>query len=159
LRRTAVLRLADFFPSGARIPQYTARHFTELVKEERRELRGKRLVEGALQVFEGLPGFLGIRLFGASSPGGPAAAQTANSGLAQRSFRFGLGDAAAASEDGVGAGQRMGGGASIHAGVVQHQVLGMDELAFEAERRAGLGELRAASGRSCTRAKLRKKMR
>ena len=112
---------------------------------ERCELCGERLVEGALREIKGLPKVLVVRLLLQSpSPGGAAAAQARKSGFARRPVRLRLGDAAAGPENRVGAGELVAGRAYVHAGIVEDEVLEVDELALEAQRRAGVGEMPAA---------------
>jgi hypothetical protein len=109
---------------------------------ERCELRGQRLVEGAYGVIEGLPQVFAVRLvLQFPSASGAAAAQARNSGFARRPVRLRLGDAAAGPQDRVGAGELVAGRASVHCGIVEDEVLEIDELSLETQRRKGVCEM------------------
>ena len=52
-----------------------------------------------------------------------------------------LGDAPARPQHGMGAGQLMGRGADVHAGVVEHEIVEVDQFAFQPQTGAGVGEV------------------
>ena len=72
-----------------------------------------------------------------------AAAQAGEPGRRQRPVGFGLGDAAPGAQHGMGPGQLMGRGADVHVGVVEHEIVEVDQLAVEPQTGAGVGEVGA----------------
>ena len=69
------------------------------------------------------------------------APQRPETGGRQRPTGLGPGDATARRQHGVRLDEFVGGRPHVHAGVVKHQVFNVDELAFEQERGAGVGEM------------------
>ena len=67
--------------------------------------------------------------------------QSGKAGRRQCPVGLGIGNAAASAQHGVGAGELVGRGADVHAGVVEHEVVEVDELAFEPHCSAGIGEV------------------
>ncbi len=67
------------------------------------------------------------------------AAQAGEPGRRQRPVRLRVGDAAAGAQHGVGPGQFVGGGADIHVRVVEHEVVEVDELAFQPQAGRSFG--------------------
>ena len=61
------------------------------------------------------------------------AGDSAQSGLA-------VGDAAAGAQHGMGAGELVGRGADVHAGVVENEIFEVDELALQPQAGAGVGK-------------------
>ena len=72
-----------------------------------------------------------------------AAAQAGEPGGRQRPVGFCLGDAAAGAQHGMGAGELMGRGADVHVGVVENEIVEVDEFAVEPQAGAGVGEVGA----------------
>ena len=72
-----------------------------------------------------------------------AAAQAGEPGGRQRPVGFGVGDAAAGAQHGMRPGQLMGRGANVHVGVVEHEVVDVDQLAVEPQAGRGVGEVGA----------------
>jgi hypothetical protein len=68
-------------------------------------------------------------------------AQAVEAGGGQGPARICRNDAPAGPQHGMGAGELVGGAADILAGVVQHEILEVDEFAFEPQRRAGVEEV------------------
>jgi hypothetical protein len=69
--------------------------------------------------------------------------QAAHAIHAERPARWLRRDATTGAQHVAGDGEFMAGGADIGAGVVQHQVLEVDELAIDPQRGAGVGEVHA----------------
>ena len=72
-------------------------------------------------------------------------AEASKSGIRQRPIGLCLGDAPAGAQDGMGPGQLVGGGADVHAGVVEHEVIKVDKFAVKPQTGAGVGEVRPAA--------------
>ena len=71
------------------------------------------------------------------------AAQAGEAGRRQRPVGFGVGDAAAGAQHGMRPGQLMGRGADVHVGVVEHEVVEVDQLTVEPQAGRGVGEVGA----------------
>ena len=109
--------------------------------EQFRELvvLGDRRIERFIFVVDGLgvPD-LGIRCVRLPYP----APQRLEADGRQRPAGRGVGDAPARAQHRVGAREFVGGDADVHAGVVQNEVLQVDELALDPERGGGVGKMR-----------------
>jgi len=81
-----------------------------------------------------------------------AAPQAGKPGGRQRPVGFFRGDAAAGAEDDMGAGELVGGGADVHAGVMENQIFEMDELAVQPQAGRGVGEVGAGDKTGADRA-------
>ena len=114
---------------------------------DRREQFIKGIV-GRDLVFDRLV-FLAVILVGKSLPSPPprgivrraAAAQDRETSRRQCPIRVGAGDPTPHAQDGMGARELMGRRPDVHARVVENQVIDMDELAFEPQSGAGIGEV------------------
>ena len=71
------------------------------------------------------------------------AAQAGEPRRRQRPVGLGLGDAAAGAQHGMRPGELMGRGADVHVGVVEHEVVEVDQLAVEPQAGRGVGEVGA----------------
>ena len=71
------------------------------------------------------------------------AAQAGEPRRGQRPVGLGLGDAAAGAQHGMRPGQLMGRGADVHVGVVEHEVVEVDQLTVEPQAGRGVGEVGA----------------
>ena len=71
------------------------------------------------------------------------AAQAGEAGRRQRPVGFGIGDAAAGAQHGMRPGELMGRGADVHVGVVEHEVVEVDQFAVEPQAGRGVGEVGA----------------
>ena len=80
------------------------------------------------------------------------AAQAGEPGRRQRPVGFGVGDAAAGAQHGMGPGELMGRGANVHVGVVEHEVVEVDQLAVEPQAGRGVGEVGAGDKAGADRA-------
>ena len=72
-----------------------------------------------------------------------AAAQAGKPGGRQRPVGLGLGDAAAGAQHGMGAGELVGRGADVHVGVVEHEIVEVDQFAVEPQAGRGVGKVGA----------------
>ncbi|CEG10444.1 hypothetical protein BN961_03884 [Afipia felis] len=72
------------------------------------------------------------------------APQRVESAGGQRPVGFFAGDAPSRAQHGVGAGELVGRGADVHAGIVENEILQMDEFALQPQSGAGVGEVRSA---------------
>ena len=87
------------------------------------------------------PSFRRPSLFSVALPS--PAAQAGEPGRRQRPVGLGLGDAAAGAQHGMRPGQLMGRGADVHVGVVEHEVVEVDQLTVEPQAGRGIGEVGA----------------
>jgi len=81
-----------------------------------------------------------------------AAPQAGKPGGRQRPVGFFRGDAAAGAQDDMGAGELVGGGADVHASVMENQIFEVDELAVQPQAGSGVGEVGAGDKTGADRA-------
>ena len=85
----------------------------------------------------GVVAFVSPRLFPVVLPS-PSAQARQSSGR-QRPVCLGRGDPASGAQHGAGAGEFVGWGADVHAGVVENEIFEVDQLAFEPQAGRGIG--------------------